>query len=401
MCLLLQVVLLNHWLVERRGAAHPIAGQLALLQQDLQAWRSRLEAGVLPGSPASPARPDSVRSSSPSTLTADTAALPAMHSPRTPQQQSPLPSSPRVNPAPELQQPLPQPPAQQLLSPIQSGGLLRSRSSSSSGCSPRGYGGLVLPPVLEGSESDSSLGAPCDSVPDATATVSRVIISSKSAPGVVGRDSSILAAFGSLRLRVSSAGKQAAARSESTVLQQMQPSAELPEESSGEQVQQGGFALPKLADWLSPRSRAASAEAAAVSPRSPYSNSPGSSGSWCSPSSNNPGECSAYASSLYDTSGQLSTASADGSSAPGRLLAFSPPVAAAGVSPGSGGSPSSADKKRGFMLALKHTLHENMQQIGGKRASPGRLSKDASVRVDARQLAAEAMQKAAQRGFAQ
>jgi hypothetical protein len=392
--MLLQVALLNHWLVERHGAAHPIAGQLALLQQDLQAWRSRLEAGLMLASPASPAHPGSVRPSSPSTLTADTASLPAMHSPRTPHQQSPLPSSPRMTSAPELH--LPQPLAQQLLSPIQSGGLLRSRSSSA--CSPRGSGGLVLPPVLEGSESDSSLGGPSENVIDATATVSRVNSSSNSAPGCGGRDTSILAAFGSLRLRGSSAGKQATARSESPELQEMQPPpAELPAESSEGQVQQGGFALPKLPDWLSPRSRAGSTEASAVSPRSPYSHSPGSSGSWCSPSSNSPGEYCAYTSPLYGTSGRLS-ASANGSSAAGGVQAFSPPVAAAGASPGSGASPSSADKKRGFMLALKQTLHENMQQLGGRRASPGRLSKDVG-RVDAQQLAAEAMQKAVQRGF--
>jgi hypothetical protein len=389
--MLLQVVLLNYSLVKRHEAAHPIAGQLALLQQDLQAWRCRLEAGLVPASPASLACPGPVRSGSPIIVNVDTASLPAMHSPRTPQQQSPLPSSPRANTAPELRPP--QSRAQHLLSPIQSGGLLRGRDSSA--CSPRSFGGLVLPPVLEGRESGSSLGASSDVI-NATATVSRVNSSSTSAPACGGRDASSLAAFVSLWLKGSSTGQQqATARRASPEMQEMQLPAKLPEQPSGEQVQQGSLALSKLSG---PRSRAGSTETSAVSPCSADSNSPGSSGSWCSPSSNNPGEICAYTSSLY-TSAPLS-ASADGSSAAGRLQAFSPPVAAAGSSLGSGASPSSADRKRGFMLALKHTLHEKLQQLGGKQTSPGRLSEDGG-RVGAQQLAAEAMKKAAQHGSGQ
>lgn len=96
----------------------------------------------------------------------------------------------------------------------------------------------------------------------------------------------------------------------------------------------------------------------------------------------------------------LATRSMDGgvADAGGRLpRGASVPLSNRSSSGGGSGSPSSAEKKRGFMLALKQALQENMQQLGGRRelARGSSLRREAS-QVDARRLTAEALSRVGQ-----
>lgn len=347
------------------------------------------------------------RATSPRSLQLDPNSLQAMHSPRTPQQQSPLPgSSPKVGSAPERQ--LSQLPSPQLLAPIQSGGLLRSRSM----CSPRSYGlSTVLPPVLEGRESDCSTST-CAG--DAGDSVSRSGSGIK--PVSRPRDNSILAAFSTvLADRPSSAAK--CGSSGGAAMADMQPPAELPDSpDSGRQhaQQQPGqeqqFCIPAMQAYGRPipSSHDGSIERTSRVPISPTSRSPGSMHYWCSPTaepcSDSPTEPAGSSFSEDPAEGCWHGGNYSSScSSAGRLRASYMPTSAAAASEGGAGSSnslSSAEKKRGFMLALKQTLQENLSQVGGKRGSPGRLSKEGG-RVDVRQMAAEAMHKAVQRKLEQ
>lgn len=129
----------------------------------------------------------------------------------------------------------------------------------------------------------------------------------------------------------------------------------------------------------SPRSKASSNDCLR-SPRSPTS--PGSLATVsCSDSGAAPAELQLHAAAALATT----SCPVNGSSTH-RWPALSPRSRATGAVEvcGDGSGPSSAEKKRGFMMALKQSLNDNMQQLGSSRGSPGRLGKGGSKK-DAQQ----------------
>jgi len=370
--------------VDRAGTAHPVSAQLALLQQDLQAWRSRVGADVnlQPGGPHS---------------TANT----LQPSPRSPRNMQPASVSPGVQhlqnawqaitpggtPSPRAAQGLLQGaealPEQQLLQPILSGGLIRARNTGSM----PGSWPVGLPPVQEGRESE------CDTASSIGEVASVHSLPSSRGPSVGGHNSSgggggsgskarsILASVGS------SSGR---ARGEGGPIFQevcLMPEPQWPAQQQQQQQQREkpseGLSFLKPSGWLSPRGRGSVDQ-----PRSPTSATSRNSVDVQrsrTPSPKKP---------------VLATRSMDGgvADAAGRLRrGGSVPISNRSSSGGGSGSPSSAEKKRGFMLALKQTLQENMQQLGGRRelARGSSLRREAS-QVDARRLTAEALSRVGQ-----
>lgn len=265
-----------------------------------------------------------------------------------------------------------QQPAEQLvLAPILSAGLLRSRTVSGT------LGGTLpaeLPPVLERESEGKDSDCSSTQKPDPASKPSSPCQSGSAAAGCV---------------KPARAGSLGAAAL-----------AEVPDQK-GE-----GFCL-RSPGWLSPRSRPDSVDVprfnlCSRAPSTDYLRSPAS---LCRPPSSEPRGAGASGCSLQSAGDSSLPESQSGAQPPAQahvpnstssseLRPAPSPVAAAGSVCLGGGSPSSAEKKKGFMLALKQTLQENMQQLG-KRASPGRLSKGGS-KVDAQQLTAAAVQLAAQ-----
>lgn len=330
------------------GAGHPVSAQLALLQQDLQAWRSRVVCSgsvQLPHAVASPPPATQHTLSSPHTSCSSTTS-PARHataiSPTlTPRGGAQGPLSPRaLSPrALSLQQqqwlaslPRSPPPArgsaptsahnaspeQQLLAPIQSGGLLRSRSM------------LSLPPVDEDRESEG----------EAAAVGSLV----QQQPGQG-------AGAGS----VEHAGSSSIASTAVTT------------DSSNNQSGGGGFSFRLKSGWLSPRNSGVKAHTPGVVA------GPSGVDTMRSPSI------------AQELAGRVHSGaySDSGSNCGGAgMLRSSGTVASGAAGATYRNSPSSsAEKKRGFMLALKHSLQHNVHHLGGKGGMTGTVQPPLAARA--------------------